>query len=108
MPPDDSRQRIPYPRISLRSLLLVMGGVAVLSALIVPYQLGHKIWPYHGMELLRNYGAQLLLYFVAWLIPAMSIGYDNSPSKKGLLFGAAVGFALAETILDALRSLAML
>ena len=104
MPSKDSRPKQWLPQVSVRSLLLVMTGAALLCFQLLNNQLGDRIRPYQGdiLSLLSNFWVSLVVYFAAWIVPAMSIGYDNRPSAKGLAIGAVIGYALAAAILDAL------
>ena len=72
-------------RFSLRSILIVTGGVAGLCALaFVPH-------PFSGLipDLVIAVG-DLAIYFLCWTIVGASIGHDIAPQRKGWVRGACV------------------
>ncbi len=68
-------------RFSIRSLLLVTAGVAVLCTLytFIPH---------------IDFVVPIIVYFFAWTVPGASIGFDIYPSRRGMMLGAVVGASL--------------
>ncbi|PHS17699.1 MAG: hypothetical protein COA78_02955 [Blastopirellula sp.] len=65
-------------QFSIRSLLSVTAGVAVLCML------------YRAIPL-ESLVASSIIYFLAWIIPGISLGYDMKPSRNGLIIGGLIG-----------------
>ena len=68
-------------RYSIRSILLLTAGVAILCTL-------YSLIPYDSVI------APSIVYFLTWIIPFASVGYDVYRSRKGLKLGGMVGALL--------------
>ena len=71
----------PKLRISIRSILLVTFGVAVVFAMFARIPHDTNFLPFAAIV-------------TAWAIPSASIGYDVSPTRRGLLVGAITGLSI--------------
>ena len=75
----------PKLRISIRSILLVTFGVAPVCAMFAQIPYDTSFWP-------------CVTIVAAWAIPSASLGYDVSPTRRGLLIGVVTGLSIGVLI----------
>lgn len=74
------------PRFSIRSLLVLTSSVAALCSVYRQIPLDSVIWP-------------TAIYFVAWISPFASVGFDITPARRGLLTGGIAGLIVGALVL---------
>ena len=75
----------PKLRISIRSILLVTFGVAAVCAMFAQIPYDTSFWP-------------CVTIVAALAIPSASLGYDVSPTRRGLLIGVVTGLSIGVLI----------
>ena len=87
MTASQSTRRNLHPQFTIRSLLMLMVGVALLVTVVTAF-----------VANVRSQVTSIVLihcYFLAWILPCTSIGFDISRSRSGGIRGALTGIALA-------------
>jgi hypothetical protein len=86
MTTDPERRNDVRLKVNIRSLLFLTTGIAALCKLYRSVPFGSLAVP-------------IVVYFLAWVVPGASIGFDNWPCRKGLIVGGIVGAVLGGLIL---------